>query len=366
MKKSLLLLAVLLTALACGPKSLPLADPANFDGELYTLQTPDVVMQVTPFGARVVTLFTRDRAGKWADIVVGHNTLAEYVTPPGERFLGATVGPVANRIGNATYTLDGVEWHTDPNDNVVNTLHGGFVGVDMVPWEVVSHCDTALVLRLALPHGQAGFPGNRVFTLTYSVSGPDFRVDIEAQTDRPTPVNFTHHPFFCLRGEGNGTVEDYLLTVNASAYIPIDALSIPTGEIATVEGTPFDFREPHLIGERIGGQHPQLLNGHGYDHNWCLDGTPDCCGLRSACLVEDPVSGRSIEVLTNQPGLQIYSGNFFNGSEPGKNGKPLTFRSSMALEAQGWPDAVNNPSFPSILLTPPDTYHSTTIYRFGR
>ena len=219
----------------------------------------------------------------------------------------------------------------------------------------------SLTLSLECPHGHDGFPGNRTITLTYSVSGADFQVEIRGNSNKRTPFNITHHPFFCLRGEGEGSVEDYLLTVNASAYTPVDSLSIPTGEITPVKGTPFDFRTPHTIGERIGEPHQQLIFGRGYDHNWCLDGE----GLRWACVVEDPVSGRTVKVLTDQPGLQFYSGNFFDGTENGKNGKPLGFRSSLALEAQGWPDAVNHANFPSILLKPGENYHSTTIYRFG-
>ena len=359
--KPLTLKRVIVQQMARGKKALPLADPADFDGNLYTLKNNDITMQVTGFGARVVTLFTADREGRFADIVVGHNTLQEYITPPGERFLGATVGPVANRIGGASYTLDGTVWNTEPNDNVVNTLHGGFKGIDMVDWEVADRCDTAIVLKLNCPDGLAGFPGNREFTITYSISGADFTVDVTGTTDKATPVNITHHPFFCLSGEGTGSVEDYRLTVNASRFIPIDSKSIPTGEIALVEGTPFDFRTPHLVGERIGCDDEQLRNGNGYDHNWCLDKE----GMGTACLLEDLMSGRTVEVITNKPGLQIYSGNFFTGAENGKNGKPLGFRSSIALEAQGWPDAVNHPNFPSIILQPGETYHSVTVYRFG-
>ena len=366
MKKFFSLCLVAL-ALSCGTRP-ALIPRSSFQDEvegvaidLYTLHSKDLTVQVTNFGARVVSLYTKDKEGNWADVVVGHNNLADYVTPPGERFLGATVGPVANRIGNASYQVEWETWHTDANDHGVNTLHGGFKGIDLRPWTVESVSSSSITLSLFCPHGQDGFPGNRTLTLTYSVSGSDFQVDIEGTTNKLTPLNVTHHPFFCLRGEGEGSVEDYLLTVNASAYTPVDSLSIPTGEIAPVEGTPFDFRTPHTIGERIGEPHQQLIYGRGYDHNWCLDGE----GMRSVCLVEDPVSGRSVEVLTDQKGLQFYSGNFFDGSEPGKNGRPLGFRSSLALEAQGWPDAVNHAGFPSILVRPNEVYHSSTIYRFG-
>lgn len=346
------------------------ADPFNgeVDGQpvaLYTLQNGDVALQVTNFGARVVSLFTKDRDGKYENIVVGHKTLEEYVTPPGERFLGATVGPVANRIGGAAFEIDGVRYETPKNDNGANTLHGGFKGTDMVPWEVMEACDTALVLHIICPDGFEGFPGNLEMTMTYRLEPTgDFVVEYLAQTDEPTPVNFTHHPFFCLRGEGNGSVEEYELRLAASHFIPIDGLSIPTGEIRPVDGTPFDFREPHLIGERISADDEQLRNGHGYDHNWCLDreGFRD---VEFACHLEDPVSGRWVEVWTDQPGLQVYSGNFFKGGEFGANGNELGFRSSVALEAQQYPDAVNHPDFGNIILGPGEIYTQTTLYRFG-
>ena len=359
MKRYLILLLVL--AFACQSKQPALISESKFKGELYTLRSENLVAQITPFGARVVTLFIKDTDGKWTDVVVGHNKLAAYQTPPGERFFGATVGPVANRIGHASYRVEGEAWHTDANDHGVNTLHGGSKGFDMRPWEVVSSTPTSLTLSLECPHGQDGFPGNRTITLTYSVDKLDFKVDISGTSTKVTPLNISHHPFICLRGEGEGSVEDYIVTITASAYTPVDSLSIPTGEIAPVEGTPFDFRTPHSLGERINQPDVQLQYGHGYDHNWCLDGE----GMREVCRVEDPVSGRSVAVITDQKGLQLYSGNFFDGSENGKNGKPLGFRSSLVLEAQGWPDAVNHPEFPSIVLLPGEEYTSSTIYRFG-
>lgn len=367
MKRILTLSLVVLALAGCNP-SVKLIPCKAFQGEvegvpinLYTLKSEAITVQVTNFGARVVSLYTKDKDGKWADIVVGHNNLQDYVTPPGERFLGATVGPVANRIGKATFQIEGEAWHTDANDNGVNTLHGGFKGIDMRPWKVEAVSSKSLTLSLECPNGQDGFPGNRIITLTYSVEGADFKVDIQGNSNKVTAFNVTHHPFFCLRGEGEGTVEDYVMTIHASAYTPVDSLSIPTGEIASVEGTPFDFRTPHAIGQFIREENQQLRFGRGYDHNWCLDGE----GMRPVCKVQDPVSGRSIEVITDQCGLQFYSGNFFNGGEAGKNGKPLEFRSSLALEAQGWPDAVNHPEFPSIVILPEQTYRSATIYRFG-
>lgn len=368
--KRLSCLLLVLAAAACQPKSglVPAENfAADIDGHsvaLHTLTAGDITLQATNYGARVVSILTPDRDGRLTDIVVGHDHLKDYVYPPSERFLGACVGPVANRIGNASFEIDGIRYDLPKNDHEANTLHGGFIGLDHVVWDVVEATDRSLVLHYLHKDGQEGFPGNLDITMTYSVT-PDnaFRIDYKATTDAPTPVNITNHPFFCLRGEGTGSVEDYELWIKASHFLPIDALSIPTGEIASVDGTPFDFREPHTLGERIGADDGQLRNGSGYDHNWCIDKETD--GVEAVCRVHDPVSGRTVEVLTDQPGIQVYSGNFFNGSGRGKNGKPLGFRSSIALETQQWPDAVNHDQFPPVVLRPGDTYTQTCIYRFS-
>ena len=353
MKKLFTVACVLLALAAC--QRVP---------KVYTIQNGEITITLTDFGARVMSLVAPDREGQFENIVVGHKIPEEYIHPAGERYLGACVGPVANRIGGAAFELDGVRYETPANDNGHNTLHGGFKGVDNLFWDVLESTDTSVLLHLVHPDGLEGYPGNLDITMGYELT-PDneFVVTYLATTDKPTPVNLTHHPFFCLRGEGGGSVEEYMMQINASHFIPIDAESIPTGEIASVEGTPFDFREPHLIGERIGLPDGQLLNARGYDHNWCIDKTTT--GVEPVCLVWDPVSGRSVEVLSDQPGLQFYSGNFFDGSENGSNGKPLSFRSSLALETQQYPDAVNNPQFGDVILRPGETYTHTCIYRFG-
>lgn len=355
-------------ALACNAPTYQLIPREAFQGEaegvpidLYTLKNKNMAVQITNFGARVVSIYTPDRNGKYTDIMVGHDNLEAYLHPVGQRFLGAIVGPVANRISHAAFQVEGVTWHTDANDNGLNTLHGGFKGLDMRTWTVESATDTSLVLSLFCPNGEGGFPGNRNLRVCYSLSRADFKVEISGTSNKLTPLNITFHPFFCLQGEGEGFVEEYNLFIHASAYTPIDSMNLPTGEIAPVAGTPFDFRALRRIGYSIREDEQQLRLGHGYDHNWCLDGE----GLRSVCEIQDPVTGRTVEVITDQKGLQFYSGNFFDGTEKGKNGKPLPFRSAFTLEAQAWPDAVNHPKFPSILLMPSQPYHSTTIYRFG-
>lgn len=362
------LLPWLLTACAAAPEWIP-ADrfETEVDGvpvHLYTLKNGNIAMQVTNFGARVVSLFTPDAGGRLENIVVGHDNIEDYITPPGERFLGACVGPVANRIGNASFSVDGTEYRMPANDHAHNTLHGGWCGVDMIPWEVVSVNDSSLVLECRHADLQEGFPGNLFITMTYTLTRDDsFRIDYSAVTDKPTPVNLTHHPFFCLRGQGNGSVEDYEMCIHAGRYIPIDAESIPTGEVASVAGTPFDFRDPWRIGARIHQEDIQLQHGNGYDHNWCIDAPTGT--VAELGWVRDPQTRRQVTVLSDRRGLQFYSGNFFTGAENGSNGRALTFRSSLALEAQDWPDTPNQPAFGDITLRPGQVYRQTTLYRFS-
>ncbi len=372
MKKSLILLGMSLLA-ACGVQKteLPLLPEEAFqttvDGKpvaLYTLHAGDITMQVTNYGARVVSLWTPDREGRYEDIVLGYENIGRYIDNTGERFLGAVVGPYANRIAKGRFTLDGAEY-TLPLNNNGQTLHGGLKGVDRVVWDVVSATDDKLVLHYLHPDGQDGFPGNLDIEMTYSLT-PDneFRVDYKATTDKPTVANFSHHPFFNLKGEGNGTVLDNVMTINASHTTPVDSVLIPTGQIAPVEGTPFDFREPHAIGERIGADNQQLRNGGGYDHNWVIDRKTES-GIEQAATVWEPASGRTIEVLSDQPGLQVYSGNFFDGTSIGKYGKPQRYRESLALETQKFPDSPNHDNFPSTVLRPGETYTQVCIYKFG-
>ena len=372
MKKSLILLGMSLLA-ACGVQKteLPLLPEEAFqttvDGKpvaLYTLHAGDITMQVTNYGARVVSLWTPDREGRYEDIVLGYENIGRYIDNTGERFLGAVVGPYANRIAKGRFTLDGTEY-TLPLNNNGQTLHGGLLGVDRVVWDVVSASDDKLVLHYLHPDGQDGFPGNLDIEMTYSLT-PDneFRIDYKATTDKPTVVNMSNHPFFNLKGEGNGTVLDNELTLRASRTTPVDSLLIPTGETADVTGTPFDFREPHAIGERIGADDPQLRNARGYDHNWIADRTTDG-DVEFVARLREPTTGRTLEVWSDQPAIQFYCGNFFDGSSVGKTGKPLRYRESVALETQKYPDSPNHPAFPSTTLRPGETYTHTCIYRFG-
>ena len=372
MKRLFYVLAACTLLFSCAPKSnvvlLPVSDfETVVDGKdvsLYTLKAGDLTMQVTNFGARVVSLWVPDKNGSHEDIVLGYNNIDNYVNNPGERFLGAVVGPYANRIADGTYTI-GEETYNFPQNNNGQTLHGGLKGLDMIVWDVDSVTENAIVLSVVCPDGHDGMPGNRKIVMTYTLT-PDneFEVDYVAETDKATHMNISHHSFFNLKGEGNGTINDHVLYINASATTPVDAVLIPTGEIADVTGTPFDFREAKAIGQDVNVENEQLANGAGYDHNWVLDRV-SADELELAAAVYEPASGRYMEVLTDQPALQFYGGNFFDGSTTGKYGRPLAYRESIALETQKYPDTPNHPEFPSTLLNPGEEYTHVCVYRFS-
>ena len=372
MKKiTMIAAAVLMMASCCPKKDVSLLSVSDFqttvDGKevsLYTLKNADLTMQVTNFGARVLTLWAPDRDGNYEDIVLGYNNIENYINNPGERFLGAVVGPYANRIAGGTYTI-GDQTYTFPQNNNGQTLHGGLLGLDMVVWDVKEVNDSSIVLTYLHADGQDGHPGNLSIEMIYTLtSSNEFKVDYVASTDKTTHVNMSHHSFFNLKGEGNGTINDHVLMINASKTTPVDALLIPSGEIADVTGTPFDFREPKEIGRDLGIENEQLTNGAGYDHNWVLDRAADS-GLELAASVYEPASGRYMEVWTDQPAIQFYGGNFFDGTTTGKYGKALSYRESIALETQKYPDTPNHSNFPSTLLNPGETYTHVCVYRFS-
>lgn len=366
------LLAVSAFLTSCvGDQGVQLLPEENFatevDGKpvgLYTLSNGDLTMQVTNYGARVVSLWTPDRKGRMEDVVLGYDNIDRYVNNTGERFLGACVGPYANRLAGGEIEIDGATYSLPKNNNG-QTLHGGLMGVDRVVWDVIAADSTSIFLRYVHPDRQDGYPGNIVIAMKYELT-PDneFVVTYRASTDAPTYVNLSHHPFFNLKGEGKGTILDHVMTINASRTTPVDKYLIPVGGYADVAGTPFDFREPHTIGERINEENEQLANGGGYDHNWVLD-RKTTSGIESAATVYEPSSGRFLEVLTDQPGLQFYSGNFFDGKSTGKYGRPLRYRESLALETQKFPDSPHHPEFPSTRLNPGEMYTHVCIYRFS-
>ena len=322
--------------------------------KLYFIKGGDLEMTVTDYGARVLSLLVPDPKGEKADVAVGYATLEEYLSGPGERFFGAAVGRLANRLAGGTFRLDGKDYHTSQNDNG-NTLHGGFTGFDRVLWDVVSHSDNAISFSLVDPDGRDGWPGNLRILMTYTLTEDnEFRVDYKAETDAPTLCNLTHHTFFNLTGDASKSILGHVLQIDAPHYLPVDGHLIPTGEVRPVQGTPFDFRLPKPIGQDID-------SAGGYDHNWCLS---DGEGLRRAASLFDPESGRKMEVWTDQKGLQFYSGNFFDGSYAGKGGRIIGHRCALALETQAWPDSIHNPGFPSTVLRPGETYSHVCVYKF--
>ena len=368
------ILAILLAALtiSCSNNSnkVTLLNAEDFkttvDGKevaLYTLRNGDLVMQVTNYGARVVSLWAPDRDGNYADVEIGYENIDRYINNTGERYFGAVVGPVANRIANGKFTLDGKEY-TRPQNNKGQTLHGGTLGVDRIVWDVKSCTENEIVFTTLLPDGQDGFPANRSIETTYLLSeNNEFTVLYSATTDAKTVFNISHHSFFNLEGDGEGTILDHVLTINSKGITPVNEVLIPTGEIMDVEGTPFDFREPHAIGERVNDEHVQLKMGAGYDHNWVIDREDDGT-IQKVADVYSPKSGRGMEVYTDQIALQFYCGNFFDGNCVTKFGKPVLYRGAIALETQRFPDAPNQPSFPSVVLNPGDVYTHVCTYKF--
>lgn len=349
-----------------------LLDEKVFDTEiegekvaLYTLESGNgITLQVTNYGLRVVSLWVPDKNGDYADVAVGYENIDRYINNTGERFLGPVVGRYANRIAKGKFSIDGKEYNLPINNNG-QTLHGGLKGLDGVVWKVDSTSKNAIHFSYLSPDGEEGFPGNLKINVTYVLTQDnEFKIVYKATTDKPTIVNLSNHSFFNLKGEAGGTITDHILTINANSTTPIDSVLIPTGEIAPVDNTPFDFRKPTTIGERIDVDNQQLKNGLGYDHNWVLDRkTKDSIEL--VAELYEPTSGRLMQIYTDQPGLQFYSGNFFKGKTKGKYDKPIKYREAVALETQKFPDSPNHPSFPSTRLNPGDTYQQTCIYKFS-
>jgi aldose 1-epimerase len=316
------------------------------------------------YGGIITRLSAPDRAGAFADIVLGHDSLEGYLGS--SSYFGAIVGRVANRIAGARFTLDGVTYALAEN-SPPNTLHGGRVGFDRQRWHgeaAADHDGARLTLRVTSPDGDEGFPGELAGTVTYSLDNDNrLTIEYEATPTRPTPVNLTHHAYFNLAGHDAGDIGAHTLLLHADAYTPMDAAMIPTGAIAPVDGTPFDFRVPTAIGARIDDAHPQLVIGRGYDHNWVING--DRGLLHPAARVVEPASGRTLEVQTTAPGLQCYTGNFLDGTERGKGGHAYVRRGGFSLETQHFPDAPNQPAFPTCIVRPGDTFRSRTVFAFG-
>ncbi|HZU27329.1 MAG TPA: aldose epimerase family protein [Bryobacteraceae bacterium] len=330
--------------------------------QLFTLKnSKGIEALIMTWGGTVVSLKVPDAKGHFDDVVLGYDDLQGYLN--NSAYFGALIGRYANRIGHAQFTLDGHTYHLFKNDGD-NSLHGGKKGFDKRNWDVVNATDHSLELRYVSADGEEGYPGKLTATVTYTVTPEnELKIDYAATTDKDTVVNLTNHSYFNLAGAGSGTILDEDITINAAHFTPVDAGLIPTGEIRSVAGTPLDFRNPHRIGERIDSDYEQIKLGKGYDHNFVLDRHGN--GLSPAARVHDPKSGRVMEVLTTQPGLQFYTSNMLKGPMKGRDGKTYNYRGALCLEADHYPDSPNKPNFPSTELKPGQTYHETTVYRFS-
>jgi len=323
-------------------------------------------MQVMSYGAIIRVLKVPDRAGQAADIVLGLDSPERYLDQPPPPYFGALIGRYGNRIGKGKFTLDG-HTYTLATNNDTNHLHGGNRGFDKVLWTATPHDSadaSSVVFTRTSPDGEEGYPGNLQARVTYTLTDKnELTVEYHATTDKATPVNLTQHSYFNLAGHDAGDILAHQLMIDADRYTPVDATLIPTGELAPVQGTPFDFRQPTAIGARIDQDDPQLKNGKGYDHNWVLNRPGS--GLSVAARLTDPKSGRTLEIRTTEPGLQFYSGNFLDGTIKGKGGHVYAHRSGLCLETQHFPDSPNKSNFPSTILQPGQNYDSKTVFAFS-
>jgi aldose 1-epimerase len=353
---------------ACsGPSTkdaVPPASPAA-DAQTYTLTNANgVEVRTIPYGAIITSIKVPDRNGRIDDVVLG------FDTPDGYRgthpYFGAIVGRYGNRIAKGHFTLDGTTY-TLATNNGPNHLHGGVKGFDKVEWKAEPferNGAKGVAYTYVSRDGEEGYPGEVTARVTYTLTpANELVIDYDATTTKATPVNLTQHSYFNLAGEGSGDILGHLLTIDADRFTPVDATLIPTGELAPVAGTPFDFRQPTAVGARIGADDPQLKNGTGYDHNWVLNGTAG--QLRHAAKVEDPKSGRTLDVSTTEPGVQFYTGNFLDGTITGKAGHVYKQRNALCLETQHYPDSPNHANFPSTILRPGERYQTKTVFAFG-
>jgi aldose 1-epimerase len=340
------------------------ADGQNID--IYTLRNAHgVEAKITNYGGILVSLKVPDRNGKFDDVVLGFNDLDTYLTKNNPYF-GAIIGRYGNRIAKGRFKLNGVEYKLAVN-NGENHLHGGIKGFDKVVWtghETQTKAGPAVVLNYLSKDGEEGYPGNLRVTVVYTLTSEDeLKIDYSATTDKDTVTNLTHHSYFNLAGEGNGDILNHIVTINADRFVPTDAGSIPTGELRSVAGTPFDFLKPTAIGARINQDDEQLKLGNGYDHTWVINGRAGT--MRLAATAYEATSGRVMQVWTTEPGVQFYTGNFLDGTLTRKSGKVYARRNGFCFETQHFPDSPNQPSFPTTTLRKGQTYKSTTIYRFS-
>ena len=333
--------------------------------EMFTLTNAHgMEVKAIGYGAVITSIRVPDRHGSLDDVVLGFDSIDGYLTR--SRYFGAVVGRYGNRIAKGRFTLDGATYQLATN-NGPNHLHGGVKGFDKVVWtgEAFDHDGAVgVVFSHTSPDGDEGYPGTLTMRVTYTLTpGNELVVDYDATTDKPTPLNLTQHTYFNLGGSSGGDILQHRLTIDADRFTPVDATLIPTGELASVAGTPFDFRQSTAIGARIDADHPQIKNAGGYDHNFVLNRSGP--GLVHAARVADPSSGRTLDVSTTEPGMQFYSGNFLDGTISGKGGRVYARRSGLCLETQHFPDSPNQPAFPTAILRPGDRLQSKTIFAFG-
>ena len=334
---------------------------------LYTLKNSNgMVAQITNFGAKIVSIYVPDRDGNFADIVLGYESIEGYIK--GNAYFGAICGRYANRIANGKFVI-GDKTYQLPINNGPNSLHGGPEGFNNQVFETKGVISTSEDEKVEMVYvskdGEMGYPGTVILKVTYSLTTDnELNLSFEAVTDKATHINICGHSFFNLSGEGNGDILKHVLTLNADRFTPVSDSLIPTGELREVEGTPMDFRKPEVVGKRINSDYEQLTFGKGYDHNWVINNNK-AEELTLAAVCHDPESDRILEVYTTQPGIQLYTGNWLDGSDKGKGGKSYGMRSALCLETQNFPDSPNKPGFPSTLLRPGEKYNHTCLYKFS-
>jgi aldose 1-epimerase len=354
-------------ATAKAPTVTRIDSTATLDGkpiEVYRLANGHgLELEAMTYGGIIRSLKVPDRSGTVADVVLGFDTPQGYLSDPPPPYFGALIGRYGNRIAKGHFSVDG-QAYTLAINNAPNSLHGGNKGFDKVLWTATpAKTGASLVLTRTSPSGEEGYPGTLQARVTYTLTEQnEVVIEYHATTDKATPVNLTQHSYFNLAGEGSGDILGHVLMINADRFTPVDENLIPTGTLAPVANTPFDFRTPTAIGARIDQDDPQLKNGKGYDHNWVLNRKGS--GLQLAARLTDPKSGRTLEVRTTEPGLQFYSGNFLDGTITGKSGHKYGHRSGLCLETQHYPDSPNQPTFPSTILRPGQSYDSKTVFAF--
>ena len=366
---SILSLSILASFVWTGNESLKAAgiSVSDFDDiRLFTLSNESgVKVDVTNYGATVTSIVVPDREGNMSDVALGYGSVEQYMNAVVRPYFGSIVGRYGNRIAEGRFTIDGKEYQLAINDGP-NHLHGGHIGFDKVVWDAKIDDQGGVVFSYLSKDGDQGYPGNLNVSVRYALTEEnELLIEYRAETDKATHVNLTNHTYFNLAGEGNGTILDHELRILGEQFTPVDSGLIPTGELKSVKGTPFDFTKAKRIGKDIDKNNQQLKYGGGFDHNWVLSEELNEEGLRLAATLYEPDSGRFMEVFTEEPGIQFYSGNFLDGRLTGKSGREYVQRSGLCLETQHYPNSPNQSDFPSTLLRPEDVYETRTVYKFS-